>query len=281
LDLRLTQLTSGRFRVAILGDRTALRGAEPDGYLARVQRIVPGLEIVPLEISRPWSLRGGDDLLEQLAAMRPDLALAVVSACENLAHEPQGQSWFAWRELELVQWFAGESVARPPTAPPAASLAACAGFEEFLRAIGPQLAACRTPIDETMRARWRRTFSTLDEVLAGCRRQQIPLGLVLVPGQFQVNHTLCETLTRRMGYAPGQIDVDLPQRSLAGFAEHRALPVLDLLPHLRLHQQSLYLPSAANWNQRGNAAAAAAIGGWLESCYGGQLALAAQANVAP
>jgi hypothetical protein len=280
LDLRFVQLNSGRFRVAIVADQATLDEAERNGYLSRVQRLLPGLEIVPLCVAQPWSIASPGDVSQRLAAIRPDVALAMISVCENLAHEPAAVSWFDWRQLAVVRWLAGQNIAPAP----AEQVSAVRGgddFESFLRAMGPQLAACRAPVDAVMRARWQRTFSALDDVVVSCRKQQLPLGLVLVPGQFQVNRTLCETLARRTGHTAEQIDVDLPQRSLTGFAEHRGLPVLDLLPHLRLSPQPLYQPSTASWNERGNAAAAAAIGGWLESCYGGQLALAAQLSSAP
>jgi hypothetical protein len=143
------------------------------------------------------------------------------------------------------------------------------------------MAACRTPMDGTMRERWQRTFAALDQVSTDCNARRIPVALVLLPSEFQVSRALCETLVRRTGFASEQVDLDLPQRHLASFAEHRRLPVLDLLPHLRLERESLYLPGASSWNERGNAAAAAAIGGWLESRYGGQLALAAGLSAAP
>lgn len=280
LDLSFAQSSSGRFRVAILGQQAALSGAKASGYLARLQHIVPGLEIIPLEVSQPWSIRSADDVSQRLADLRPDLALAVFSVCENLAHEPATQSLFDWRQLELVRLVGGNNLAARDTGF-ASSQTTDKGFESYLGAMGPQLVACRTPIDDAMRARWQRTFSALDNVVAGCRERRIPVGLVLVPSQFQVNRTLCETLARRMGYSAEQIDVDLPQRNLAGFAEHRQVPLLDLLPHLRLQRESIYLPGAATWNERGNTAAAAAIGGWLESRYGGQLALAAELSSAP
>jgi len=132
-----------------------------------------------------------------------------------------------------------------------------------------------------MRARWQATLAHLDRLLENCQRQQMPLALVLVPGEFQVNRGLCVTLARRMGCPAEQFDVDLPQRRLAGFADHRKLPLVDLLPYLRLCRQSPYEPNATAWNEQGHAVAASAIGGWLVSRYGSQLASAAQLSSAP
>ena len=214
-----------------------------------------------------------------LAALRPDLVLAVVSVCEDLTHESDASSWFDWRQLELPRYFAKTSAS--PVATLDSRAAANNDFESFLRVLGPQLAACRTPIDETMRARWQHTFSELDGLLESCQRQQVPLAIVLVPGEFQVDRALGATLARRMGYTSEQFDVDLPQRRMAGFADLRKLPLLDLLPHLRLCRQSTYEPNGTAWNAQGDTVAASAIGGWLESRYGSQLASAAQLSSAP
>lgn len=275
LDFRVAELRSSRFRVAMLGDRAALAAFQPGGERARVERMLPGLEIVPVDLSQPWSIERPAALSERLAEIRPDLALALVSVCDNLAQEPPPASWFDWRQLELAQLILGDSPVPLAVAAQQAIPEDCDDFESFLRLLAPQLQGCRAPVDAVMRARWQRTFVALDEALVNCRRQRIPMGLVLVPAQFQINRSLCETLVRRAGGSIEQLDVDLPQRSLTGFAERRQLPVLDLLPHLRLASTSLYKPNSAHWNERGAAAAASAMGGWLESYYGGQLALAA------
>jgi hypothetical protein len=278
-ESRVTRLHAGPFRVAIVGDEAVLDGMASSEYLARVQEMLPGLELVPLAVRRLWSSDPAGDVTTRLASCRPDLALAVISIGEDLSYEPARFTWFDWRQLELVQCIAGENPSST-TGCDGAPAATGADFESFLGRLAPQLAACRSPIDAATRARWQRTFLSLDHVLAHCRDQQVPLALVLVPGEFQVNRTLCDTLVRRLGCTSQQFDVELPQRRLAGFAEHRQLPVLDLLPHLRLCRHSLYRPNATAWNEQGSAAAASAIGGWLQSRYGGELELAAQLSIA-
>jgi hypothetical protein len=134
------------------------------------------------------------------------------------------------------------------------------------------LAACRTPIDPTMKDRWHRVFASLDEVIAGCREAGVPVALVVLPAQFQVNPTLAETLLRRNGLSADRFDVGLPQRRLADYALARSVPLIDLLPHLRLCRQSVYRRHSAALSDAGDLAAASAIGGWLESRYGSQLA---------
>jgi hypothetical protein len=279
---RVAHLTAGPFRVAVLADKESVRGARHNGYLARVGQILPGLEIVPIALPRPWSSASSNDLTAQLSAARPDLVLAVLSLCNDLTHQAPTASWFDWRQFEIARLVIGthEGPAHELDVSPV-STAGGDEFESFLRGLAPQLAVCRTPIDESMRSRWQQAFSSLDQLVCHCRDQELAVALVLVPGEFQVNRVLCATLVRRSGCTADQLDVELPQRKLAGFAEQHGVPLIDLLPSLRLCPQSPYERNTAVWNEHGNTAAAAAIGGWLESRYGGQLAVAAQLSSAP
>ena len=278
---RMSRLDADHFRVAVLGDEAVLGSAKRDGYLERLQQQFSGLKIVPITMPRPWSRRGEQELNARLVACQPDLLLTVLSVCEDLERPAPSTNWFDWRQLELMQRFAGPSNKSDADSGPRQQAVALGDFESFLQALAPQLLACRTPIDSGMRARWQQTFGSLDSLLKTCRKQGIPTALVLVPGEFQVNRTLCETLVRRAGGTSEQFDVELPQRRWSGFAEHRNLPVLDLLPHLRLCGKSPYERNATTWNEQGDTTAAAAIGGWLQSRYRGQLALAAQLSSAP
>jgi hypothetical protein len=276
LDLRFAKLTSGRFRVAVVGDSTSIASYQSQRSAARLQHILPGLELVPLAIAQPWSLGPSSELNERVLAASPELVLAVVSSCENLTHERSAGSWFDWRQWELARLVTGkEPAARDVFERP---LAPSAGddFEAFLRQVSPELIACRTPIEPATAARWQGTFAAIDQLVASCRARQISMSLVVLPGRFQVDRGLFKTLVRRAGATVDQFDLDLPQRSLAAFAEQRRIPVLDLLPLFRIDGHKLYERNATTWNEHGNQALTATIGNWLESSYGGQLALAAQ-----
>jgi hypothetical protein len=271
LDVRLPQ--PERFRVAILGDQVA-DGRAPDDYLGRVEQSVPGLEMVSL--GGDWTaqdVRSGE-VASGVAACRADLVLAVLPVCEDLARPPRQCGYFDWRQFELATLFAGSSGLDESPAPATVP----GDFESFLRGLAPQLAACRTPINDAMRDRWEDVFASLDRVLAGCRDARVPLVLVIVPAEFQVNRELCATLLRRYGVPAERFDVELPQRRLAGFAAHRNVPLIDLLPHLRLCRQSAYERHASTLNDEGKSAAATAIGGWLQSRYAGQLAAQLSSN---
>ena len=276
-DDRVTRLTAGPLRVAVLLDERAACGTRNNGYLARVEQALPGVQLVPIALVRPWPCETAGEVAEQLTAARADVVLAMLSVCEDLTRAAPQASWFDWRQFELAR-LVGVKTPDAGTSPPPKS---AADFESFCRILSPQLAACRTPIDENMHQRWEQTFEAVDNLVAACRASNVAVVLVLVPGEFQVNRALCNTLARRSGYKAEQVDVRLPQRKLTSFAADRRLPLIDLLPQLRLCGQSPYERHAATWSDAGHTAAATAIGGWLEGRYGRQLGVSTRLTSSP
>ena len=262
-------------RVAVLADRDAGLATDPTGSLTRVEQSLPGVEMLPLDLPKPWRDLPSDELALRLATTRADLVLIAVPVCLDVTRAQPAASWFDWRQFELGRRFA------PPAAPTEESAPAVADQETQLSNLAPQLAACRTPIDPAIRNRWQQTFAAVDRLVNDCRRRDVAVALVLVPGEFQINALLRDALARRCGYAREELDLELPQRKVAGFADACRVPTVDLLPSLRLCRQSPYVRHASTWNETGEDAVASAIGGWLESRYGRHLAMAPQLTSAP
>ncbi len=257
------EVDRGRFRVALLSDDS--RGAANVAALCgRIQQAVPGAEVISLKVSLAEA--DGAELAAELAESMPDVVLAVLPACSEWAPAQTKRSVFDRKRFELSRVVFGSAEADRET--PTKSQA---DYETFLNELGGDLAACRTPLDDTMRERWERTFAELDEAVDTCRTAKVPLALVVVPGELQLNQGLRTTLVRRLGMTPKQVDVELPQRRLAGYAQQRAVPLVDLLPHLRLCRQAVYERNQTELSDRGNIVAASAIGGWLESRYSDQM----------
>jgi hypothetical protein len=262
-DMRVAHLTPGQMRVAVVGDN----GTGEQAYLTELNKALPGLEIVTLAgtLTRPHE---ANELSAQIAACDADLVLAVLPVCEGLAQPTETRGCFDYRHSELATLLFGE----PEPQVDVDRGAPAADLESHLRGLAPQLSACRTPLNDTMRDRWQQVLASLDEVIDGCQAARIPMALVVVPAEFQVNPRVCTTLLRRYGVAAERFDVELPQRRLAGYAAERDVPLVDLLPHLRLCRQSAYQRHATALSEAGNTATATAIGGWLESRFAGQLA---------
>jgi len=262
-------------RVTLLADRDAGLSTDPTGCMTRVEKSLPGVEMLPLDLPKPWRDLPSDELALRLAATRADLVLIAVPVCLDVTRAQPVASWFDWRQFELGRRFA------PPAVPTEEPAQAVTDQETQLSNLAPQLAACRTPIDPAIRTRWQQTFAAVDRLVTDCRRHDVAVALVLVPGEFQINALLRDALARRCGYAREELDLELPQRKVAGFADACRVPTVDLLPSLRLCRQSPYVRHASIWNETGEDAVANAIGGWLESRYGRHLAMAPQLTSAP
>ena len=262
-------------RVAVLADRDAGLSTDPTGCLTQVEQSLPGVEMLPVDLPKPWRDLHSDELALRLAATRADLVLVAVPVCLDVTRARPAASWFDWRQFELGRRLASPAV---ETAEPTQSVT---DQETQLTNLAPQLAACRTPIDPALRNRWQQTFAAVDRLVNDCRRHGVAVALVLVPGEFQINALLRDALARRCGYAREELDLELPQRKVAGFADACRVPTVDLLPSLRLCRQSPYVRHASTWNETGEDAVATAIGGWLESRYGRQLTMAPQLTSAP
>lgn len=269
----------GVYRIAVLGDAATLSGTAQTNYLALLERTVPGIEIYHFGLVGAGPREYAAQLVHEVVEYQPDLVLTFVSVGDNITHRVPIPGRYDWQGLRLYQLLArslGTSCDKVPSLDE--MLSEPDSTEEFLNRASQRLVVCRTPLDETMRARWDEALHHLDDLVSQCARRHLPVALVLVPGEFQVNRHLCERLQRRAGYEPNHLDLEMPQRRLAAFAHHREVPVLDLLPHLRAADETLYERHATDWNETGNRVAADALGNWLVKRYGPQISSSIQAS---
>ena len=265
----------GMFRIAALGDDALLAGTAQSNYLAEIERSVPGIEIYNFGLPDAGPREYAAQLGHEVATYRPDLVLTFLSLGDDVTRQLPTPGAFDWRGLGLYQL-----AARLTAAPGIALDETCEiDREAYLRAASVQLAVCRTPLDETMLARWEESLAWLDRIARFCERNDIPQALVLLPGEFQVSPVLCDGLCRNAGYERGQIDLDLPQRRLAAFANDRELPLFDLLPHLRAAAEYPFERNGPRLNDGGQRVVAGALGDWLRRRYGTQVTARVQASV--
>lgn len=264
--------TPGVFRIAALGDGVTLSGTAETNYLAQIERSIPGIEIYNFGLAQAGPREYAAQLVHEVADFRPGLVLVFVSIEDDITRELPLPDTFEWQGLRLYQTaaraLAGTTGSRTAADQlPDKTLAAFpANVGEGEKTEG--LAVCRTPLDDAMRSRWDEALAHVSDLVEQCQRRELPCALVIVPGAFQVNPSHCASLARRAGYTTEELDLELPQRRLAGFAEERAVAHLDLLPYLRRADQPLYAPQQETWNSAGHATAANAIHGWLTRQFG-------------
>jgi hypothetical protein len=263
---------------------STIAGAQPTDCAPLVEEQLRGakLRVIP----------SGDGSVEQIAAAcfadkpwrEPNLVLVFVSVSHRIASQAAPASWFDWRAWRVATMFVNAEAASEP-ATNIATVAAVAPQqssntaqrtpqqaeqrqEQYLRDGVRTLRLCRTETDETVNQAWQDLWTRLAGLNRHCARRGAELALVIVPAEFQVRPELCSVLRRRGGFAPEELDVELPQRRLAAFAHEQSIAVIDLLPHLRAAGAPVYERHAERLNAAGNRVTADTLARWLAVHYG-------------
>jgi hypothetical protein len=271
----------GVFRVAVLGGDATFSDSYQTNCLVRLEHSVPGIEVCHFGMPSAGPRHFATQLTLEVAEFQPHLVVAFVSVDDTVGATTPPPGALDWRQLRTVRLAAGWLRLLSPgtdesSAQGKSEMRRCRDYEQYLQNCAQRLVVCRTPIDGPLDARWREALRQLSELQRQCRRRRLPLALVIAPSEFQVDRRLCEVLRRRAGYEPGQLDLELPQRKLAQFANANELPLVDLLPHLRACESSPYLRHAEKWNERGHELAGHVLVGWLQSQFGRSIAAVTQ-----
>jgi hypothetical protein len=265
----------GVHRIAALGDSFALGPAVPfaANYLTLLGRQLSGAEVYNFGVTGAGPREYSAVLRRDVWTFHPDLVLLSVfvgnDVTETLATprhmDPRQHSVYllltrGWR---LVR----EQYRRNDPAPPAKRLPHQGLSPEVFREIeARRLAVCLPARAPALEKKWQRALGDLDRIVNDCRRQGVPLAVVLIPDEFQVNPQVEAEAVREAGVKGEAVDLDLPQRRLGGFFTRRDVPCLDLAPTFR-RTPNTYAPRDTHWNARGNRLAAARIGRWLVRRY--------------
>jgi hypothetical protein len=271
-DEFLAPVLPAALRVAALGDDAVLCGDAQSNFLAQVERLLPGVDVLNFGVPQTSPREYASQFQSAVAPCRPDLLLVFFSVGTDVTEAPPLPGPFDWRGLHLVQRSLG-FVKRTENAAvdPAALVAAddIPGAADCVDRAADVLQVCRVPVPEAVQSCWRAAFEHLDRVVFRCLDEGVMPTLVVVPSEFQIDERLCQMLCRRAGYRRAdQIDIDLPQRRLAAYAKDRRIQLLDLMPHMRASKTPTYVSDAAQFNEHGNALAATILSEWLQTQYG-------------
>jgi hypothetical protein len=260
-------------RIAALGDSFAIgpRVAFADNYLTLLAKALPATEIYNFGVSGAGPREYLHILRHDVWPFRPDLVLVSVFVGNDITETLATPRHLDPRQSALyLLCVRGAALARERwrRGPAAAAdggdrLAAPALSAEAFRAVeARRLEVCLRPVTERLEAKWRRALADLDGIVAECRSRHVPLAVVLIPDEMQVNpRVLAEAVTAARADA-GAVDVELPQRRLLAFCAERGVACLDLQPALAA-TPDCYAPQDTHWNVRGNRVAAEQIARWL------------------
>lgn len=256
----------GTFRIAALGDHALLAGTASTNCLTALEQRLPDVELYHFGL--PGA--GPDDYAAQLAAdvvrYAPDLVLTFVSVGDDVAHADAAASAFDWREVRVLRQAARTRGSRAGLAGGCQGyVEPCPDYESFLTRAAVRFTVCRTPVSDEWETRWERTAAALRTVARHGRQRGLEVALVLVPAEFQVSPTLCETVRRRLGCEAHEVDLEFPQRRLTRLADEEQVAVVDLLPYFRAATESPFVRNSSQWNAHGNQIAADALARWLRA----------------
>jgi lysophospholipase L1-like esterase len=126
-----------------------------------------------------------------------------------------------------------------------------------------RMVVCRYSQLERVEKCWIRTFKYLESINAQCRHHGVPLAVVLIPDEFQVNPALLAE-ARQFSLIPSDdVDLTIPQRRLTAYYQERDVACLDLMPAFAATTDAYY-PRDTHWNEKGNRLAADQVADWLQ-----------------
>jgi hypothetical protein len=271
-DFRLDK-EPGRFRVAALGDSFSVGPAVPyaDNYLNLLEAGLPGTEVYNFGVSGIGPREYATILRRAVWRHRPDLVLVSVFVGNDIT-----ESMATPRHLDPRQLATYLLVTRGwrlfRARPLEAGMTACVGqraatsglpAEVFQEVESRRLEICLRSSAPALEKKWQSALVYLGEIATECRCHHVPLGVVLIPDEFQVNDAVLAEALRCRTLGRDHVDLKMPQRRLLDFFATRAVPCLDLMPAFAAESDT-YAPRDTHWNARGNHLAARRIRDWLE-----------------
>jgi hypothetical protein len=279
----------GVFRIAALGDSFAVGVVRQDyNYLTLLETLRPNTEVYNFGVAGIGPQEYYEILQAEIWPYTPDLVLVsffvgndvresmqlnvkLLGAKRRRMHpEGFGLYVFAQRAWRLTaEWFShrespptGDRVTQPYTL---LSMSRATHLQIEAR----RLDVCRPSRAQSLEKHWGHSLTYLDKIIDACRRRQVPVAVVLIPDEFQVNPVLLEEVLQTSQVPREDVDLDLPQRRLRAFLAEKEVPYLDLKP-VFAGVADTYRPRDTHWNERGNRLAAEQIAAWLGSLDGSE-----------
>lgn len=266
-------------RIAVVGDEAALAGDGSTNCFAQLERSLPGVEFYNFAVPQSGPREYAALVRSPVFDYRPHLVLVIVSIGDDITERTPAPGAFDVRGLRLYQAAAARWIESGGQRAPAADAdAERCQRRSFLERAERQLIVCRTPLEPPVRAHWDDALAHLDSAIDQVRSRGAEVALVGVPAVYQASPSLLSQLRRRAGWDADGIDLELPQRRLAGFAASRQVPWIDLLPALKGTSVPAFERSSTELSPAGNRAAAQTLEHWIVGRYQQLLSPATQAS---
>ena len=275
MDLPVAPDKADRYRIVALGDSFAF-GVVPyeRNYLTLLEQRLDGpkrpVEVVNMGIPKISPVEERTVLLREGFALDPDLVLLSVfignDFLEVLGSSQQRRGPLDSSYVLSLLRFAATIGAQPDPG----ALYGQKTFDDraptMSEATYIEVVEHRARIYRTDWQRWPealdRTVGAIAEIQSDCRRHGIPLTVVLIPDEIQVDEKVRRWVQQRSpAYRSRSIDLVRPTRELAERLRSLQIDVLDLYPDFlaAASGRRLYKPRDTHWNIAGNRLAARLI----------------------
>jgi hypothetical protein len=265
--------SAGIFRIAALGDSFALGPAVPfaDNYLTILEGLLSDTEIYNFGVSGAGPREYHAILRRDVWRFHPDLVLMSVFVGNDVTEimatprhlDPRRHAVYllashSW-QLARERWRQEKT---PAAQPEFTTASAALSSESFLEVEARRLAVCQNPAPLALERKWQAALAHLDAIRVECAAHQVPLAVVLIPDEFQVNPAVLAAAWEGSHLPDGCFERAWPQLRLRAFFADQEVPCLDLLPAFE-RVPDTYAPRDTHWNRRGNRLAAEQIAAWL------------------
>jgi hypothetical protein len=248
-----------RRRLAVLGGLSTLSGDAKTNFTARLETMLPAVEIDHFGLPGAGPREHSAQLVRDVLRRKPGRILICLDATDDFAPRHVPKSPLECRSLQLVEALLTPATATALDTASPLTLTAPLEYDDYVRSRAASVLASHKSPRAELDIRRREAQAALERVTRICRKHDIPVTLVLVPGEFQLSSSLTAAFCRRMQCHPSELETELPQRRWSALAEHLQVSTIDLLPALRENGEIVYLPNSADWNDRGQTIVAETI----------------------
>ena len=262
----------GVYRIAALGDSFAVGPVVPfaANYLTLLEKQLPHGEVYNFGVAGTGPREYRNILRRDVWKYQPDLVLTSIfvgnDITETLATprhlEPRQHALYLLCQRSWRWLWDRRHQERPPPGLANRCTTPTLSPHTFRAVEARRLAVCVQPPSPAMEKKWQRALAFLDDIVKDCRQHGVPLAVVLIPDEFQVNPAVFDHALVDAGVDRAAVDLRLPQQRLGTFFVDRGVPCLDLLPAF-VGVRDTYAPCDTHWNVRGNRLAAEQLGAWL------------------
>lgn len=258
-DFSAAAAAGDRRRIAVLGGLSTLGGDATSNFTAQLEALMPEVAVDHFGLPDAGPREHSAQLVRDVLRRKPGRILICLDVTADYAPRHVPKSPLECRSLQFVEALITPATATALDTSSPQTLIPTLDYDDYVRSRAATVLASRKVPNSQLDARRRDAQASLERVVRICRKHDVPVTLVLVPGEHQLSSSLTAAFCRRVQCDPSELEAELPQRRWSAFAAHLQVPTVDLLPTLRETGEVVYLPNSAAWNDRGQTIVAEAI----------------------